>query len=231
MEVLERALEQARAGNGQVVGVVADAGTGKSRLCFEFAERCRAKGLRVAQGSGVAHGKNIPLLPILQVFRTYFNITGKDDDRTARDKIAGRLLLLDEELRESLPLLFEFMGVPDPDRPPPVMDPDASQRRLFRVLHRVTQSRTESEGEGGTVVTLIEDLHWIDGGSEAWIEQMVEAVSGSRTLLLVNFLQRTADLWAVRGHGRHAHRRGRFRRREAGWSQVGLHVSLAGGPA
>ena len=31
-----------RAGHGQVVGVVAEAGTGKSRLCFEFAERCRA---------------------------------------------------------------------------------------------------------------------------------------------------------------------------------------------
>ena len=69
MQVLERALEQASAGNGQVVGVVADAGTGKSRLCFEFVESCRAKGLRVMTGSGVAHGKNIPLLPIMQVFR------------------------------------------------------------------------------------------------------------------------------------------------------------------
>src|SRR5262245_28864701 len=69
MEVLDRALEQARAGNGQVVGVVAEAGGGKSRLCFEFVERCRARGLMVLQGSAVAHGRHIPLLPILQIFR------------------------------------------------------------------------------------------------------------------------------------------------------------------
>jgi ATP-dependent Clp protease ATP-binding subunit ClpA len=32
MDVLEAALARARAGNGQVIGVVADAGTGKSRM-------------------------------------------------------------------------------------------------------------------------------------------------------------------------------------------------------
>src|SRR5262249_55564234 len=69
MESLETALAQAQSGQGQVVGVVAEAGTGKSRLCFEFAERCRAHGIIVLQCQAVAHGKNVPLMPILQVFR------------------------------------------------------------------------------------------------------------------------------------------------------------------
>ncbi len=81
MRTLDVALERACAGNGQVVGVVAEAGTGKSRLCFEFLERCRAKGLRVLVGGGVAHGKNIPLLPILQVFREYYGISERDSDQ------------------------------------------------------------------------------------------------------------------------------------------------------
>jgi hypothetical protein len=38
---LEAALGRAMDGNAQVVGLVADAGVGKSRLCYEFAERCR----------------------------------------------------------------------------------------------------------------------------------------------------------------------------------------------
>lgn len=135
MQVLERALEQASAGNGQVVGVVADAGTGKSRLCFEFVESCRAKGLRVMTGSGVAHGKNIPLLPIMQVFRAYFGISASDDDRASREKIAGRLLLLDEKFRDTLPLLFDFMAVPDPERPAPAMDPEAPAAALWRHAH------------------------------------------------------------------------------------------------
>jgi hypothetical protein len=43
MAALEAALQQAISGNAQVIGVVAEAGTGKSRLCYEFAERCRAR--------------------------------------------------------------------------------------------------------------------------------------------------------------------------------------------
>jgi AAA ATPase domain len=39
MATLETALEQARGGAGAVVGVVGEAGVGKSRLCHEFVER------------------------------------------------------------------------------------------------------------------------------------------------------------------------------------------------
>src|SRR5437763_8329572 len=148
MATLEAALEQAQAGHGQVVGVVAEAGTGKSRLCFEFAQRCRARGMTVNEGHAVAHGKSIPYLPILQVVRGYYGITEQDDDRTAREKIAGRLLLLDESFREVLPVLFEFFGVPDPDRPVPRMDPEAKQRQLSAVLRRVVQGAPRGGARG-----------------------------------------------------------------------------------
>jgi class 3 adenylate cyclase/tetratricopeptide (TPR) repeat protein len=183
LQALEAVLAGCHEGNGQVVGVVGEAGVGKSRLCFELAEHCRARGLRVFEGRGVAHGKNLPFLPILQVFRAYYGIADQDDDRTAREKIAGRMLLLDEGFREVLPLLFEFLGVPDPERPAPQMDPEAWQRRLFSVLGRLAQSgRAESP-----IITLIEDLHWLDGGSEAWIAEWVDAIAGTPGLLLVNF--------------------------------------------
>jgi len=60
LRTLKDALEQTAADNGQVVGVVAEAGIGKSRLCFEFLEHCRARGMRVYEGRAVAHGRNIP---------------------------------------------------------------------------------------------------------------------------------------------------------------------------
>jgi class 3 adenylate cyclase len=192
MRTLDVALERACAGNGQVVGIVAEAGTGKSRLCFEFLERCRANGLRVLMGGGVAHGKNIPLLPILQVFREYYGISERDSDQLVREKIAGRLLLFAEEYREVLPLLFDFFGVPDPKNPPPRMDPEARQRHLFGVLRQITQ-RDVSQG---ALVTLIEDLHWIDAASEAWLEEMVDAIGGgSQRLLIVNFRPEYRAAW------------------------------------
>jgi class 3 adenylate cyclase/tetratricopeptide (TPR) repeat protein len=180
---LESALEHAQAGSGQVVGVVAEAGTGKSRLCFEFLEKCRAQGMRVLQGKCVAHGKNISLLPILQVFREYYGITHQDSERTTREKIAGRMLLFDERYRDALPLLFELLGVPDPDNPAPVMAAEERQRSLFGVMRSLVQR----EPIEGTTVTLVEDLHWLDPASEEWIEQWVDAIGGSANLLVVNF--------------------------------------------
>src|SRR5262249_9103758 len=57
MAVLEAALERARGGSGQVVGIVAEAGTGKSRLCAEFLDLCRTRGLPILLGRGVAPGE------------------------------------------------------------------------------------------------------------------------------------------------------------------------------
>jgi class 3 adenylate cyclase/tetratricopeptide (TPR) repeat protein len=184
MGTLEQALEQAQAGHGQVVGVVAEAGTGKSRLCFEFVERCRSRGLEVLEGQAVAHGKAIPYLPMLQVFRSFYGVDARDDDRTVREKIAGRLLLLDEGFREVLPVMFEFFGVPDPDRPSPPMDPDAKKRQLFAVLRTLVQRQDPSVR---TFVTLIEDLHWMDPGSEEFLAEWVGAIASASRLLVVNF--------------------------------------------
>ena len=66
------------AGNAQVVGVVADAGVRKSRLCYEFAERCRSKGLAVHEAHAVAHGKAVPFLTLLEYLRGYFGIGEQD---------------------------------------------------------------------------------------------------------------------------------------------------------
>ena len=183
LRTLEDALEQTAAGNGQVVGIVADAGTGKSRLCFEFLERCRARGMLVYEGHAVAHGRNIPFLPILEVFRAYYGITPEDDDRSAREKIAGRMVLLDNSFADALPLLFDFLGVADRQRPAPRLDPDARQRQIIAVMRQVIQSVSEEQ----PTVTLIEDLHWLDDASGEFLEHMVDARAGSRNLLVLNF--------------------------------------------
>ncbi len=183
MAALEAALAQALGGNGQVIGVVAEPGVGKSRLCYEFAVRCRARGLAVDEAHGVAHGKAIPFLPVIEYLRAYFGITERDADQATREKIAGKLLLLDPQFADSLPLLFDFLGVSDPERPAPRTDPEVRQRLLFAAMKRLVHARSRREPG----VTVLEDLHWIDGGSEAFLENFVEAVAGTRTLVVVNF--------------------------------------------
>jgi tetratricopeptide (TPR) repeat protein len=197
MTVLETALERAIAGNAQVVGVVAEAGTGKSRLCHEFAERCRAREIRVFEGHGVAHGKTVPLLPVVEFFRGYFAITEGDTPSAARDKIAGRMLLLDEKLADGLPIMFDLLGVPDPERPVPPLDPEAWQLRLFDLFRRLARARSARE----PAVLLYEDLHWFDRASDEFIANTVDAFApGNRTLVLLNFRPEYHAAWMQRSY-------------------------------
>jgi class 3 adenylate cyclase len=189
--VLEAALEQALQGHGRVVGLVAEAGIGKSRLCAEFLDRCRQRGIAVQQASGFAHAKNIPLLPILQLLRNAFGVEERDSDQTARDKIAGRVVLGDESLTHALPFLFEIMGVPDPERPGEELEPEARERLLVEIVKRLTRARSERH----PAVWLIEDLHWLDGASDAIVGLLVEAVPDTRSLLILNFRPEYQARW------------------------------------
>jgi class 3 adenylate cyclase/tetratricopeptide (TPR) repeat protein len=196
MQRLEIALERAASGEGQVVCVVADAGVGKSRLCSEFLERCRARGTLVNETHCPAHGKTIPLLPILGLLRSFFRIDEADSDAEARRKIAGTLVLLDEAFSETLPLVFDFLGVPDPDRPAPELDPDDRSRQLLDFVQRFVRARSGNE----PAVILVDDLHWVDPGSDAFVAQLVAAVREANTFLLLNYRPEYQSEWLRRPH-------------------------------
>lgn len=192
LAVLEDALAQAADGRAQVVGVVGEAGIGKSRLCDEFVSAVGERGIPVVRTAGVSHGRNVPLLPILALLRDYFDINEAGSKAAARDKIAQRLLALDAADVEQLPLMFDFLEVGDPDRPSPTLSPEARSQRVADVLRLATARRSKQE----ILVVLIEDLHWFDSQSEAFVERLVEWIPGSRTLVLTNFRPEFSAPWA-----------------------------------
>jgi adenylate cyclase len=191
LAALEDALAAATEGRAQIVGVVGEAGVGKSRLCEEFARSITARGITVRRTTGVSHGREVPLLPILGLLRDYFSITDEDDPGQAREKIARRLFDLDPSLEETLPLLYDFLEVPDPGRPPAQLAPEVRMRRIFQALHRMTQQRSDRE----VLVLVVEDLHWFDPHSEIFLERVVESFPGSKTLVVANFRPEFSAGW------------------------------------
>jgi adenylate cyclase len=196
MAVLDGAFAEACQGDGQVIGVMAEPGLGKSRLCHEFVERCRARGVDVFVGHGLAHARSVPFVTTLEILRALFGIGEQDDPTTARDKVAGSVHELDPSLEEVLPLLWDFLGVADPERPAPAVDAEARQRQIFEALNRLRRARSDR----GPFVMLIEDLHWLDPGSEAFLENLVGAVQGLRVLVVTTFRPEYHAAWAHRSH-------------------------------
>ncbi len=183
MAVLNAGLERARAGEGAVVGIVAEPGVGKSRLCREFVSRARGAGVEVFEAQAQAHGREIPYMPVLQMLRAYFGISDAEPERQVREKIAGRALLLDPEFADDLPVLFDFLGVPDPASPAPQLSAEARERALKGVVCHLVRAPKREE----PVICVIEDLHWLDEGSAAMLGELFAAVEGTPTLIVVNF--------------------------------------------
>src|SRR5271170_6439867 len=73
LSAISNAAELAHAGRGQIVAAVAEAGTGKSRLFFEFKAKNQA-GWMVLEAFSVSHGKASAYLPLLDLLHTYFKI-------------------------------------------------------------------------------------------------------------------------------------------------------------
>jgi adenylate cyclase len=189
--LLERSLERASEGDGCAVGLVAEAGVGKSRLSFEFTERCRAQGVPVLEGRALAHSRATPFEPVIDVIKAFFEIAADEPTARGREKIAAVLERLDPDLLIEQPLLLDFLGLADPAAPREKLDPGARRERLKGLFRRLIRLA----GRDRPAVVLLEDLHFVDTGSESLIEVLAEALAGTRILLLVNFRPGYAAPW------------------------------------
>jgi class 3 adenylate cyclase/tetratricopeptide (TPR) repeat protein len=199
MAALEAALADTKSGQGGAVGLVADPGVGKSRLSHEFVQHCHAEGVEVFEAQAQAHGQAIPFMPVLQMLRSFFGIGESEDEQLAREKIAGRALLLDSSFGADLPLMFDFLGVPDPDRPvPPKLGAEARQRALGGIVCRLVNAPSRRK----TLVLVLEDLHWVDEASNAMLGGLIESIEGTNTLAVVNYRPEYEPPWARSAHYR-----------------------------
>ena len=175
-------LENTIKSDGRVVGVVGEAGIGKSRLCFEFAENCRGKGIRVFEARVLAHGRSTPFQPVLELLRDYFGLRVKEAADISRRRVLDRLAALSVSEQISF-VLLEFLGLADPSQAALKLDPKTRKTLLLDFVRTLPRSGPRDV----TTVVIIEDLHWIDAASEEFIEALADAVVGTTTLLVVNF--------------------------------------------
>ena len=182
LAVLQRALQDARCGMASVIGIAGTAGVGKSRLCYEFGEWCRAQQIDVLEARAHIFGRSTPLLPVLDVLRAYFRIGAGMEPEEARGKVEEKLSALDPSFTADIPHLAVFLGLPAPELEGDRMDARARHMRLLDIVRRVLKAT-------GQVVSVIifEDLHWLDEPSHDFLQAMVEAVDGTRIVMVLNY--------------------------------------------
>jgi class 3 adenylate cyclase/tetratricopeptide (TPR) repeat protein len=195
MDALKHAANQAKAGRGQIVAVMADPGVGKSRLFHEFKLISQVEWMKL-EAFSVSHGKANAYLPVLELLRDYFSIAASDDLRTRREKVTGRVLALDRALEDTLPYLFGLLTLGEGDDPLAQMDAQVRRRRTHEAIKHILLRESLNQ----PVMVIFEDLQWIDGETQALLNVLVDSIGTARILLLVNYRPEYRHGWGSRTH-------------------------------
>jgi predicted ATPase/class 3 adenylate cyclase len=182
LALIEEKVEQVLQGQGQIVGITAEAGMGKSRLAVEAIGLAEEKGLVGYGGECQSYGTTTSYLVWRSVWRGLF---GLDPAAPLEDQVRSleaTLRQIDPGLLSRLPLLGAVLNIPIPDND------------LTRSLEaKVRKSSLEAllvdclrawAGEYPLLLVL-EDCHWLDPLSRDLIEEVGRALADRSVLLLL----------------------------------------------
>ncbi|HSL30533.1 MAG TPA: adenylate/guanylate cyclase domain-containing protein [Anaerolineales bacterium] len=162
-----------------LINIVAEAGTGKSRLLYEFTRWLEVQGesLQLFKGRATQEMEQIPYALLRDIFSSSFEILDNDPATTARTKLERGIfdLIMDSEHAELYtPFIGHLIGL-DYSTSPQLKGilGDAQQIRNL-AFHYITQLFVELTRRQATVIFL-EDIHWADGGSLDFFHHLMNA--------------------------------------------------------
>ncbi len=195
LDQMRRALDFVQQGHGQIVAVMGDPGVGKSRLFLEFKAGAESGNL-VLEAYSVSHGKASAYLPVIEMLRSYFEMTANDDERKRMERILGKVLGLDRALEDTLSYISALFDIAESIDSLAQMDPLIRRRRTEEAIKRILLRESLNQ----PLIVIFEDLHWIDGETQSLLDYLADSIAHARILLLVNYRPEYRHGWSNRTH-------------------------------
>jgi class 3 adenylate cyclase/tetratricopeptide (TPR) repeat protein len=182
-------------GHSQIVAVGGDAGSGKSRLIYEFKQRLAGEPVVYFEARCSALTQTIPYAPWTMMLREYFGLaSGECDNETACGKIQGKIAEFGPEVEAIYPQLCDLLSVSRGPAKPKDLPEDEVKRLTFgAVSELIWRAATRAP-----VVMIIEDLHWMDEPSREMLDLAAQKLHGSREMLLVSHRPDHQPFWRTR---------------------------------
>jgi tetratricopeptide (TPR) repeat protein len=108
--------------------------------------------------------------------------------------VTGKLLTLDRALEPTLPALLALLDVPVDDAAWRTLDPAERRRRTLDAVKQLLLREAREQ----PLLVIFEDLHWIDGETQALLDSLVESLGSARLLLLVNYRPEYQHTWGTK---------------------------------
>lgn len=195
LQQLRQALDEARAGHGQVVAVVGEPGMGKSRLIHEFVHSLSAEGCLLLETNSASYGHAASYMPVIELLRQYyFKITRRDSAGSIREKVTEKILSLDPTLQDAIPPLLDLLDALDSGHPFQSLDPLQHRQYTYQAVTRVLLRENRIQ----PVIAVFEDLHWNDSLTLGLLSEIIVNARDARLVLLVSYRPEFVDEWKGR---------------------------------
>jgi predicted ATPase/class 3 adenylate cyclase len=182
-------LAQALQGHGQIIGITAEAGIGKSRLVAEVIRLARRNGLRVFGGACQSYGTTTTYLVWGPIWQGFFELNLAWSHHRQERWLAGQIQNLAPTRLEAIPLLGPLLGLSLPENDfTRTLEPQFRQSALHELLLEcVRAAAREAHEEGTGLLFVLEDLHWIDAASHDLLEQLAQEIADLPVLIVLAY--------------------------------------------
>jgi tetratricopeptide (TPR) repeat protein/MoxR-like ATPase len=181
--LLQSRLASAMRGQGQVVGIGGEAGIGKSRLLFEFRQRLAGQPVTYLEGRCLSYATATAYHPIVEMLRRNCRIEDSDSPDVMVSRVRAALDVVGMDPDAAAPYLLHLLGLAEGTERLAELSPEAVQQRLYELLWQISLRGSQRR----PLVLAVEDTHWIDRASEAYLESLVDSLGGAAILLLVTY--------------------------------------------
>ena len=183
MQLLRNRLDAAMTGQGQAVGIAGEPGIGKSHLLHEFHQSLADRDVTYLEGRCFSYATTIPYFPVLEILRSTFRVSDTDTSQNIVEKVRQGLEQIGIAANESAPYILHLLGIKEGADHLAALSPDALKARTFTLLSELTLRGSRSR----PLVIAVEDLHWIDTASEAYLATLLEHLAAAPVLLVLTY--------------------------------------------
>jgi len=176
----------------QVVAIVGQAGSGKSRLVYEFKQRLAGANVTFFEARCSSLSQMTPYAPWINMLRQYFDLTPGEAANCACEKIALRVNTMDPQLDHINPFLCHILAMPGDGISN--LPADELKRGTFEAVAKLVMSASRR----APVVMIIEDLHWIDESSREMLELAVTELCAEPVMLVITHRPDYEPSWHTR---------------------------------
>ena len=193
LALLQDHLAAARGGQGQVVGLVGAPGMGKTRLLTEFCRRVPGDQVTVYEGRCLSYGQGTPYLPVRDLVRQICGLAEGAARAEHTAAVRQQLHASGMTAEDDVALLLQLLDLPVAPECLARLSPEARQVRTFALLRHLVLDAAQRQ----PLVLVVENLHWSDPTSEAWLASLVERLPGAAVLLLGTYRPGYQPAWGV----------------------------------